>query len=96
MPPLTDHARNCRGREYECTCGFDDQQAALLKALAGLFADWDKRANIGPPFPAWWNNLLVRATELGLYERGDSAKPPLGPKFELTDLGRQAVATANS
>lgn len=29
-----DHARGCRGREYECTCGFDDRTFATAKEAA--------------------------------------------------------------
>lgn len=40
MSNITDHARGCQGREYTCTCGYDDQQAdeieRLRAALGGM------------------------------------------------------------
>jgi hypothetical protein len=28
-----DHARGCAGREYACTCGYDDRLAAEIRRL---------------------------------------------------------------
>jgi hypothetical protein len=30
---MTDHARGCQGREYTCTCGYDEQRDFLIEAL---------------------------------------------------------------
>lgn len=30
---LRDHARGCEGRNYSCTCGYDDDTANRIKAL---------------------------------------------------------------
>lgn len=30
---MTDHERGCQGREYTCTCGYDDKQRALIETL---------------------------------------------------------------
>jgi hypothetical protein len=32
----TDHARGCRGREYECTCGYDDAVTAEIERLRAV------------------------------------------------------------
>lgn len=32
---MSDHARGCQGREYTCTCGYDDERDALIKTLVG-------------------------------------------------------------
>lgn len=29
-----DHARGCRGREYDCTCGYDERSAASAREAA--------------------------------------------------------------
>lgn len=29
----SDHARGCEGRNYSCTCGYDDAIAARIEAL---------------------------------------------------------------
>ena len=40
---MSDHARGCQGREYTCTCGYDDQQEALIRELMdGRHRDLDK------------------------------------------------------
>jgi hypothetical protein len=31
---LDDHARGCEGRQYTCTCGFDDRLYAILEEAA--------------------------------------------------------------
>ena len=36
----TDHARGCQGREYTCTCGYDDQVEARLSMLERFHAAW--------------------------------------------------------
>ena len=33
---MTDHARGCEGRNYTCTCGYDDQVARPAPEYAGL------------------------------------------------------------
>lgn len=34
-----DHARGCEGREYTCTCGYDDERDALIERLKEENAD---------------------------------------------------------
>lgn len=33
-----DHARGCEGRQYTCTCGYDDRIATALEAQAAEIA----------------------------------------------------------
>lgn len=40
---VTDHKRGCQGREYTCTCGYDDQQEAEIQRLRSELA----KANYG-------------------------------------------------
>lgn len=32
---MMDHARGCEGRNYSCTCGYDDATADHIEALEG-------------------------------------------------------------
>lgn len=33
-----DHARGCAGREYACTCGYDDEKDAEIERLRAALA----------------------------------------------------------
>lgn len=33
---MNDHARGCQGREYTCTCGYDDQREIASRILGDL------------------------------------------------------------
>ena len=37
-----DHARGCQGREYTCTCGYDDRLATLLASQEAEIAELRK------------------------------------------------------
>lgn len=44
---MTDHERGCQGREYTCTCGYDDKQRALIETLTAAL---DEAADFIQPF----------------------------------------------
>jgi hypothetical protein len=51
---MTDHERGCQGREYTCTCGYDDRRDALIETLVKALEDataYDDflRTFTGPP-----------------------------------------------
>jgi hypothetical protein len=33
----SDHMRGCSGREYQCTCGYDDAKDLVIKRLRAQF-----------------------------------------------------------
>ena len=35
---MNDHARGCQGREYICTCGYDDERDRRIEALQAELA----------------------------------------------------------
>lgn len=49
-----DHARGCQGREYECTCGYDERSAATAREAAAeitrLRALVDEARGVVEPF----------------------------------------------
>lgn len=42
-----DHARGCAGREYACTCGYDERVAAEIKRLRARVAELEARITSG-------------------------------------------------
>lgn len=43
-----DHSRGCQGREYSCTCGYDDRWAALTTEAADEIERLTARKVVGP------------------------------------------------
>lgn len=54
-----DHARGCQGREYSCTCGYDDRVAAALVSQEAEIADLRKALSQA-------NGLIDRLTTAAL------------------------------
>lgn len=41
---MTDHARGCEGRNYTCTCGYDEQRAVAVPEVAVKALEWREAA----------------------------------------------------
>lgn len=83
---MTGHERGCLGQyNNKCTCGFEDQRAALLKALARLFKNLWNAGHDVPIHPYDW------AVHFGLLEEFSD---PTGNGYSVTELGKHAIAAA--
>lgn len=61
----SDHKRGCQGREYGCSCGYDDDKDAMIEraavALEQLSAERDAAARALRPFADVVGDLHERA-----------------------------------
>jgi hypothetical protein len=48
---VTDHERGCQGREYTCTCGYDDNREALIETLTEALQAIASMHDGNPPLP---------------------------------------------
>lgn len=65
-----DHGRGCQGREYSCTCGYDDRVDAVaaaaadeierLRAALKPFAkEWDERERLAEAHWSWFQDAAA-------------------------------------
>lgn len=76
---MDDHARGCQGREYTCTCGFDDSKDTEIERLREVITH------------AYQQIVAMRSTTPGNGKDGhiwQSLKPIKDLLFEHSGYGR--------
>jgi hypothetical protein len=62
-PAQADHARGCPGREYVCTCGYDDGKDALIRELVAAMIP--VASYVSPTHRKAYFAAIARAKEAG-------------------------------
>ncbi|MQX90292.1 hypothetical protein [Sinorhizobium meliloti] len=60
---MNDHARGCEGREYTCTCGYDDARDAVMERLAKALEPFARIAEIFDNKPPQGADNILHAWE---------------------------------
>lgn len=66
---MTDHERGCQGREYTCTCGYDDKHRALIETLVKALEEIrDLQPQAFNAYPADWNEQIAACDDCQRYK----------------------------
>lgn len=80
---MNDHARGCQGREYVCTCGYDEERDRRIEALQAELA---KAREALEPFAKYAGDLGIQKQrfflQLLVCPEGDDHPQNYGPHFQ--------------